>query len=92
MPSDSGGGVPFARESSQPLSRFFSDLHSVNEIGGATMFSQRFFECVKCGSIWDVHYGERRPDCCPECGCTDIKRSLRGILFDQTVMANHVID
>jgi len=50
------------------------------------MFSARMFECVNCGKVFEVPYGEPRPTCCPECGCADIKRSLHGILFDNSVM------
>jgi predicted nucleic acid-binding Zn-ribbon protein len=54
------------------------------------MFSARMFECIECGKVFEVPYGEPRPEECPECGCTNIKRSLHGILFDQSVMQEYV--
>jgi len=53
------------------------------------MFAARMFECPSCGKVWEVPYGEGRPECCPECGCREIKRSLHGILFDRSVMAEY---
>lgn len=53
------------------------------------MFSSRMFECVNCGEVFEVPYGEPRPDECPGCGCCEIKRSLHGILFNHSVMGEY---
>jgi len=53
------------------------------------MFSTRWFECVNCGELFEVPYGEPKPEKCPGCDCTEIKRSLQGILFDNSVMEGY---
>ncbi|MFP4170850.1 MAG: hypothetical protein ACLFUV_07505 [Methanomassiliicoccales archaeon] len=49
------------------------------------MFAARYFECEECGKVWEIPYDAPRPDGCPECGCCEIRRSLRGALFDRSV-------
>lgn len=54
------------------------------------MFESRYFECEECGHLFEVPYGLPRPESCPECGCCQVRRSLKGILFDMSVMGGYV--
>jgi len=50
------------------------------------MFSARMFECIDCDKVFEVPYGEPKPEMFPECGSFQIKRRLHGILLDRGVM------
>jgi len=53
------------------------------------MFATRMFECISCGKVGEVPYGEKRPECCHECGRREIKRSLHGILLDRSAIGEY---
>jgi predicted DNA-binding protein (UPF0251 family) len=48
--------------------------------GGPVTVVGREFACRECGHAWTVACGEPRPDSCPNCGSTDIRRGERPIL------------
>jgi rubrerythrin len=88
-----GGQVGFQLQDSEASASFlFLSFSCPAKRRRLRMFSRRIFECVGCGKTWEVPYGKPKPECCPECGCFDVKRSLRGILFDQSIMADYILE
>lgn len=44
------------------------------EGGVFEMTGNRTFECVECGTVWEVPFGTGRPEGCPKCQGKDIHR------------------
>jgi rubrerythrin len=42
---------------------------------GEKSLSKRRFECGDCGHSWRVPHGSPKPETCPECEGTDIRRA-----------------
>ncbi len=52
--------------------------------GGKCIMSEREFECSSCGSKWEESFGTGRPEECPSCCKSDIKR-----IDDHKCCGNH---
>ena len=44
--------------------------------GGDYVMVDRNFECLSCGSFWEVPHGLPRPSHCPQCGSSEIRRAV----------------